>query len=316
MTPLDHVAETAEKIKSMEIRGAGRIAAAAAASLRDFALQLDAGGPDEFNRQMERAAQLLLSTRPTAVSLYNAVRSVMRYEASDLEQARRAVVENADRFIEGASIAVQRIGEFGSKRIRPGDTILTHCNSMAALSVISSAHRAGKDIRVIATESRPRYQGLTTIKMLEGQGISTELIVDSAARAVMNEVDLVVVGADVIAANGTLINKIGTGQIALSAHEARTCFMVAAETYKFSPLTILGELVPIEERGPEEVLPEISKYAHVHVRNPAFDITPRQYIDVICTEVGLIPPEMSYMIIKENLGWELQNIRSPHSGKK
>jgi ribose 1,5-bisphosphate isomerase len=177
---------------------------------------------------------------------------------------------------------------------------------MAALSVVSAAHRAGKEIRVIATESRPRYQGLTTIRMLEELGISTELIVDSAVRMVMNEVDLVVVGADVIAANGTLVNKIGTGQIALCAHEARTCFMVAAETYKFSPLTILGELVPIEERDQEEVLADISKYVHVRVRNQAFDITPRQYIDVICTEVGLIPPEMSYVIIRENLGWELK----------
>jgi ribose 1,5-bisphosphate isomerase len=306
MTPLDQVAETAEKIKSMEIRGAGRIAAAAAASLRDFALLLEASSPEEFNREMERAAQLLLSTRPTAISLYNAVRMVTRYEARDLEKARKAVVSNADRFIESSARAVQKIGEFGGKRIRSGDTVLTHCNSMAALSVISAAHRAGKEIRVIATESRPRYQGLTTIKMLEGLGISTELIVDSAVRTVMNEVDLVVVGADVIAANGTLVNKIGTGQIALCAHEARTCFMVAAETYKFSPLTILGELVPIEERGQEEVLADISKYVHVRARNPAFDITPRQYIDVICTEVGLIPPEMSYMIIKENLGWELQ----------
>jgi ribose 1,5-bisphosphate isomerase len=306
MTPLDQVEETAEKIRSMEIRGASRIAAAAAASLRDFALQLDARSPEEFRLETERAAQLLLGTRPTAISLYNAVRMVTKYEAGDIDEARRAVVGNADRFIENAAKAVQRIGEFGGKRIRTGDTVLTHCNSMAALSVISAAHRAGKEIRVIATESRPRYQGLTTIKMLEELGISTELIVDSAVRTVMNEVDLVVVGADVIAANGTLVNKIGTGQIALCAHEARTCFMVAAETFKFSPLTILGELVPIEERGQEEVLADISKYAHVHVRNPAFDITPRQYIDVICTEVGLIPPEMSYTIIKENLGWELK----------
>jgi ribose 1,5-bisphosphate isomerase len=83
--------------------------------------------------------------------------------------------------------------------------------------------------------------------------------------------------------------------------------MVAAETYKFSPRTILGERVPIEERNPEEVLPGMSKYKYknVRVRNPAFDVTPRQYIDVICTEVGMIPPEMSYLIIKEKLGWEM-----------
>ena len=305
MDPMDQVQKTAGSISRMEIRGAGRIATAAAAALRDFALAVDAGSLEEFNSEVRRAADLLNSTRPTAVSLSNAIRAVTRYRADDLETARQAVVSNANRFIESSEKAVQRIGQIGSRTIKDGDTVLTHCNSMAALSVIRTAHRAGMKINVIATESRPRYQGIATIGMLDELGTPIELIVDSAVRSVMNEVDLVVVGADVITANGTLVNKIGTSQIALCAHEARTPFMVAAETYKFSPMTILGEPVPIEERSPEEVLPGISKYRNVRVRNPAFDITPRQYIDVICTEVGLIPPEMSYMIIKERLGWEM-----------
>jgi ribose 1,5-bisphosphate isomerase len=306
MNPTDQVMETAQKIRRMEIRGAGRIAIAAAGSLRDFALALDAGSLDEFDSEIRRASGILLDTRPTAVSLSNAIRMVTKYDSSDIESVRRSVIANADSFIESSQKAVERIGRIGSRRIRDGDTILTHCNSLAALSVISTAHRSGKRIRVIATESRPRYQGITTIGMLEELGISTELIVDSAVRSVMNEVDLVVVGADVITAGGTLVNKIGTAQIALCAHEARTSFMVAAETYKFSPRTILGEMVTIEERGAEEVLPDISKYRHVRVRNPAFDVTPHSYIDVICTEVGAIPPEMSYLIIKERLGWELE----------
>jgi ribose 1,5-bisphosphate isomerase len=297
--------ETARKISSMEVRGAGRIARAAAASLRDLALGLDAQGLEEFNSEIKRGAEILLSTRPTAVSLSNAVRMVIRYRADDVESARQAVVYNADRFIESSQKAVERIGEIGSRRIRKGDTVLTHCNSMAALSIIQAANNAGKSIKVIATESRPRWQGRLTIGMLEEAGIETELIVDSAVRSVMNEVDQVVVGADVITANGSLVNKIGTAQIALCAHEAKTSFMVAAETYKFSPQTIMGELVTIEEREPEEVYPNISKFRHVRVRNPAFDVTPHSYIDVICTEVGAIPPEMSYLIIKERLGWEI-----------
>lgn len=305
---MDQVLETAEKIRSMEIRGAGKIARAAAKALKDFAISLDAKSLDHFNSEITRAADILLYTRPTAVSLSNAIRMVAKYKADDLESARRAVISNADRFIENSEKAVERIGEIGSHRIRDGDTILTHCNSMAALSVIGTAYRAGKKIRVIATESRPRYQGILTIGILDELGIQTELIVDSAVRSVMNEVDLVVVGADVVTANGTLVNKIGTAQIALCAHEARTGFMVAAETYKFSPMTILGELVPIEERSPDEVLPDFKKYKHVHVRNPAFDVTPHQYIDLICTEVGAISPEMSYLIIKERLGWELDEI--------
>ncbi len=306
MKSMDQVLKTAEKISSMQIRGAGRIATAAAASLRDFSLGLQVQTLEEFNSEVRRAADVLVKTRPTAVSLSNAIRMVTKYQASDLESARQAVIENADRFIENSRKAVEKIGQIGSRRIRDGDTVLTHCNSQAALSVISTAHKAGKKIKVIATESRPRFQGITTIGMLDKIGVETELIVDSAVRSVMNEVDLVVVGADVITANGTLVNKIGTAQIALSAREARTSFMVAAETYKFSPKTILGELVTIEEREPEEVLPDISKYKHVKVRNPAFDVTPHQYIDLICTEAGAIPPEMSYLIIRERLGWELE----------
>jgi len=254
---------------------------------------------------MRQAADILLKTRPTAVSLSNAIRMAMKYQADDVPSAQKAIVANADRFIENSARALERIGSIGSRRIRDGDTVLTHCNSMAAISVISTAHKSGKRVRVIATESRPRYQGITTIGMLDRLGIETELIVDSAARSIMNEVDMVVVGADVITANGSLVNKIGTAQIALAAHESRTGFMVAAETYKFSPQTILGELVTIEERDSREVLPDISKYSHVHVRNPAFDVTPHQYIDTIFTEAGAIPPEMSYLIIRERLGWEM-----------
>jgi len=298
--------DTAAKIRSMEIRGAGRIATAAAAALRDFSRDRQVQSLDEFNSELLRAADVLLETRPTAVSLSNAIRMVVKYKADDLDSARLAVIENADRFIENSQKAVEKIGQIGSRRIRDGDTVLTHCNSLAAISVISAAHKAGKKIRVIATESRPRFQGITTIGMLDKLGIETELIVDSAARSVMNEVDLVVVGADVITANGTLVNKIGTAQIALAAREARTSFMVAAETYKFSPKTILGELVTIEERDPHEVLATLSQYRHVKVRNPAFDVTPHQYIDLICTEAGAIPPEMSYLIIRERLGWKIE----------
>ncbi|MDD1752095.1 MAG: ribose 1,5-bisphosphate isomerase [Methanotrichaceae archaeon] len=307
---MQQILETARKIRTMEVRGAGRIARAAAEALMDYAMSLDAQNLEEFNSKIGRAAEILLETRPTAVSLYNAVWIVTKYKVSEIEDARRSVVINAKRFIDNSERAVERIGEIGSRRIRDGDTVLTHCNSMAAISVISTAFKAGKNIQVIATESRPRNQGILTVEMLDVQGIPTTLIVDSAVRSVMNKVDLVVVGADVITSNGTLVNKIGTSQIALIAHEARTSFMVAAETYKFSPKTILGELVPIEERSSEEVLPDNSKYKHVKVYNPAFDVTPHQYIDLICTEVGAIPPVMSYMIIKEKLGWELDELAS------
>ncbi len=304
--------ETAEKIKSMEIRGAGRIARAAAAELRDYAGRITTSDLDDFNKKMKYAAELLISTRPTAVSLPNAVRAVMRYEGENLAEAKANVRKLADEFIASSENAVRNIGEIGARRVRDGDTIMTHCNSSAAISIMAEAHASGKNINVIATESRPRMQGHLTIKQLDSLGIETSLIVDSAVRYFMKDIDLVIMGADAVTANGSVINKIGTSQVALAAHEARKNVIIAAETYKFSPITLLGELVEIEERDSDEVISKekLDEFSNVRVKNPAFDITPREYIDLICTEVGAIPPEMAYVIIKEYLGWGLGEINS------
>ncbi len=304
--------ETAEKIKNMEIRGAGRIARAAAAELRDYAGRITTRDFDDFNKKMKYAAELLISTRPTAVSLPNAVRAVMRYEGENPEEAKADIKKLADAFIASSENAVRKIGEIGARRVRDGDTIMTHCNSSAAISIMAEAHASGKNINVIATESRPRMQGHLTIKQLDSLGIETSLIVDSAVRYFMKDIDLVIMGADAVTANGSVINKIGTSQVALAAHEARKNVIIAAETYKFSPRTLLGELVEIEERDSDEVISKekLLEFSNVRVKNPAFDITPREYIDLICTEVGAIPPEMAYVIIKEYLGWGLGEINS------
>lgn len=299
--------ETAQKIKSMEIRGAGKIARVAAAQLRDLSTRIETRNIEEFNREMKQAARLLVNTRPTAVSLPNAVRAVMRYEGDSVEEAKASIKELADGFILNSENALKKIGEIGARRVRDGDTIMTHCNSSAAISIMAAAHDNGKNIHVLATESRPRWQGHLTVKQLDEKGIKTSLIVDSAVRYFMKEVDLVVMGADAVTANGSVINKIGTSQLALAAHEARKNVIIAAETYKFSPKSLLGELIEIEERSSSEVLVDdkLKEFSNVSVKNPAFDVTPREYIDLICTEVGVIPPEMAYIIISECLGWEL-----------
>ncbi len=296
---MEEVLRAAEKIRSMEVRGAARIAKFAAETLRNFAARVSG----DFDTAMRRAAEILLNTRPTAVSLYNAVNYVMRYSGESVEEKRKDAIRRAEEFISWVETAQRRIGEIGEKRIKDGYVIMTHCNSSAALSVIKRAHENGKRIEVIATESRPRWQGHITARELREEGIDVTLIVDSAVRYFINDVDCVIVGADTITANGALINKIGTSQIALAAKEARVPFMVAAETYKFSPKTLYGELVVIEERSAEEVAPKELIELGVKVRNPAFDVTPRDYIDVIITEVGAIPPEMAYIIIRERLGY-------------
>jgi len=231
----------------MEIRGAGRIARTAAAELRDYSQRTGAGQLEEFNTKMRRAAQLLISTRPTAVSLPNAVRAVMRYKGDSVDEAKANIKKLADEFILNSRNAVLKIGQIGARRVRDGDTIMTHCNSSAAISIMVAAHRDGKNINVVVTESRPRWQGHLTIKQLDEAGIKTSLIVDSAVRYFMKSVDLVVMGADAVTVNGSVINKIGTSQLALAAHEARKNVIIAAETYKFSPKSLLGELIEKKE---------------------------------------------------------------------
>ncbi len=304
------VTETAKKIKSMEIRGAGRIAREAATALRHHASTSSTDDIVSFRREMESAAQILIATRPTAVSLPNAVHIVMSglERAVTFEEAQKGVIKRAEQFISSSQHAVENIAQFGARHIQDGDTLLTHCNSEAALGCIIEAHRSGKEVEVFATEVRPRNQGHITIRTLNDAGIKTNFIVDSAVRSFINDIDLVIVGADAVTVNGAVVNKIGTSQVAHTAHEARVNVLVAAETYKFAPRTIFGELIKIEERAGGEVLAdEIARsLPHVTVRNPAFDVTPAEYIDLIVTEAGAIPPQMAYIIIREYLGWGIE----------
>ncbi|MGQ9640147.1 MAG: ribose 1,5-bisphosphate isomerase [Candidatus Bathyarchaeia archaeon] len=300
----------ASDIETMRVRGAGNIARHAVSAMRMVAESSKARDGEALIMELEEAAKRLLSTRPTAVSLANSIRYVMHRvnvacrENSDLERVRSAAVSAANEFIDESKMAVDRIGEIGSRRISGGDILLTHCHSTAAIEVMVKAWRDGRRFSVYVTETRPRFQGRKTATILAKLGIPVKLIVDSAARYFMNDVDKVIVGADAVAANGAVVNKIGTSTIATLAHEARTQFIVACETYKFSPETAMGELVTVEERDAAEVVPKsfIRKYPKVTVRNPAFDVTPPEYIDLIVTERGVIPPQGAIMIIHELFG--------------
>jgi ribose 1,5-bisphosphate isomerase len=216
------VTDTAEKIKNMEIRGAGRIARAAVAALMDHAGSISSRDLESFRTEIQEAAYLLVCTRPTAVSLPNAIHKVLGSLKGDfptVSMARNQFIMACRDFIDSSETAVERIGAIGARHIREGDTLLTHCNSEAALACIITAHRKGTSFEVYATEVRPGNQGLLTIQTLNDAGISTSYIVDSAVRSVIKEIDLVIVGADAVAVNGAVVNKIGTSQIALAAHE-------------------------------------------------------------------------------------------------
>jgi ribose 1,5-bisphosphate isomerase len=295
------------QIRNMQVRGAGRIARAAVSALREYSEATRFLTREDFYSGLLSAGEKLKSARPTAVSLPNAVNFVLAAarrregKAGPVKEGVRTVVAACDGFIASSLKATETIGDYGAKRIKNGDVIMTHCNSEAVTAVLTTAQRAGKKFAVIATETRPRFQGRITASTLARRGVDVTLIPDSAARLYMRKVDFVLVGADAIAANGAVVNKIGTSQVALIAHETRARFYVAAETYKLSATTMTGELVEIEHRSPYEVVPKhwLDANRKVKVKNPAFDVTPPEYVDLIITERGVFPPQGIIFLMKE-----------------
>jgi ribose 1,5-bisphosphate isomerase len=298
--------EVANAIRSMEIRGAAEIARRAAIALKEEAMAYGGKDLSEFRKGMDSSKTLLLESRPTAVSLWNGVQSVFKKtsELSDVEAYRSALVRNADEFVSRSNEALKIIGHLGANLLQDGDRVMTHCNSKAALSGIITAWQEGKRIEAVVTESRPWRQGILSANDLAKAGVPTTMIIDSAVRYSMKDIDAVFVGADTICSNGALINKIGTSQVALAAHEARVPFMVCAETFKFSPRSIYGQKVKIEERDSTEIVKPGEIPDSVRIFNPVFDATPPEYIDSIVTEVGVIPPFAAYEIIVRELGQE------------
>ena len=305
----NRVVTIAEDIKSMRIRGAGEIARSAVEALLLTAQDSKASDSRELVEEIEAAARLMVRTRPTAVSLPNGIRYVIHRvregerSGVNVKSLREVAIKACREFIENSKTAIDRIGEIGAKRIRDGDVLMTHCHSLAVLKVIETAWRQGKRVKVYATETRPRFQGRITAEKLAQMSIPVTLIADSAVRYFMNEVDRVIVGADAVSANGAVVNKIGTSLVALAAREARTPFFVAAESYKFSPETMFGEPVKIEERDASELIPPSElKHQNISVANPSFDMTPPEYIDLIITERGIIPPQGAIFLIQEVFG--------------
>jgi ribose 1,5-bisphosphate isomerase len=298
--------ETAGRIRSMEVRGAAEIARQAARALCEEARGYEGDDVEGMRQSLMAAREVLLASRPTAISLWNGVQFVLKgmNHQKDGEELRQMVVRNATVFVKRSEEAVALIGRNGANRLKEGDRVMTHCNSQAALSVITTAQRQGKHIKAFATESRPWRQGILTANQLSKAGVDVTLIIDSAVRHVMKDMDAVVVGADTIASNGAVINKIGTSQLALAAHEARVPFYVCAETFKFSPRTMMGEMVEIEERDSLEVVKLGELPSSVRVFNPVFDATPPEYIDSIITEIGVVPPYAAYEIIVREFGQE------------
>jgi methylthioribose-1-phosphate isomerase len=304
------VNDVAKAIKNMVIRGAPAIGVCAAMGLSLGAARSKATGTKQFTTEFQRHCDLLAATRPTAVNLFWAIERMKRafsegaLAGESVEQLQRRLRREADRIHDDDVASCRAIGAHGAALVPEQANILTHCNAGAlatagygtALGVIRGAVEAGRKVRVLADETRPFLQGarLTAWELVK-DGIDTTVITDNMAGAMMRkgDVDLVVVGADRIAANGDIANKIGTYTVAVLAKEHGIPFYVAAPSSTIDLSTKDGDAIPIEERDAREVTHVGSNQLApdgAHVRNPSFDVTPHQYITAIITERGVFRP--------------------------
>ncbi|MEM3400155.1 MAG: S-methyl-5-thioribose-1-phosphate isomerase [Candidatus Micrarchaeia archaeon] len=293
-----YVKKTCEDIKSLKIQGAREIAKAAVRAIVEQAEFSDAKTNQEFIAHLIEAADALAATRPTEPLLRNAMRDALRFmfaqikksKTDDVATLKKKIKQEASRYEETMRKNKEKISEYGAKLLPKKCTLLLHCHSTTVVAIVKRADEMGKDIRVICTETRPRFQGRMTALELRDAGFDVTLIVDSAVKAFMKEIDFVLVGADAITSTGELVNKIGTYGIATLAYYEDIPFYSAAETHKFDPLTLWGNAEEIEERDPSEVA-DPKEFRGIKIRNPAFDVTPAKYIRGYITEIGIIPAQ-------------------------
>lgn len=281
------VDRAARDIETMRVRGAGRIARHAVQALHDLAASHE-GSERALAAELGKAARRLVATRPTAVSLRNAVEEATAPLGGSDGELRPAVLSATRGFLARSVAAVEAISALGARLLDRDGSVLTHCNSACSVGVIAKA-REQHDLRAIVTETRPRRQGLLTARQLRERRVPVTFIVDGAVNLVMPDVDWVVVGADSVALNGDVVNKVGTSLVALSAQEHGVPFYVAAETYKVDRRARTGRDVRIEERDPREVA-DARVLGGARVFNPVFDVTPGPLVRRIITERGIVPP--------------------------
>ena len=297
--------DVARAIKRMVVRGAPAVGITAAMGIALGVQAIPEKDKNNFLSRFEKICQTISSTRPTAVNLFWAIERMKKIVDPNplppLKNLKALLKKEALKILKEDIESNKRIGELGNRFIKSGDTILTHCNAGAlatggygtALGIIRSAKAKGKKVQVVADETRPFLQGARlTAWELKKEGIPVTVITDNMAGFMMrqNRINAVIVGADRIAANGDVANKIGTYSLAILAREHRVPFYVAAplSTIDFNIKT--GQEIPIEERSPEEVSHFQGKRTvpqGTSVWNPAFDITPNTFISAIITDAGI-----------------------------
>ncbi|MCX8205397.1 MAG: hypothetical protein N3H31_07100 [Candidatus Nezhaarchaeota archaeon] len=307
--PIDKVLE---ELRSGKLAGETKITMACLDALASSTVYSRAEKPEDFEHEVAKYLALFLREKPRLVMLANAARYIINEvkqgveKGMSLTELKKIVTLRSLDFIKSVKSSVDKVGEVGSRFIEDGDVILTHGASTTVLSILAKAKEEGKNVQVLVTEGRPEFQGRILAMALADLEIPTTLIIDSAHYYYMKKVHKVLLGAIAICPSGCVVAKVGTGAIALTAKEHRVKVYVAATTQKLTADVAFAEEASHEKGDSSWVLPrEESSKLGVFVANPLYDVTPPDYISLIITEKGAVPPQGIVLVAKEMYGWPL-----------
>ncbi|NYZ77497.1 S-methyl-5-thioribose-1-phosphate isomerase [Candidatus Micrarchaeota archaeon] len=298
------IKKTIDDIKALKIQGARNIAKAAVNALLLQIKYSKAKNPKAFYREITSLSEILADTRPTEPMMRNALDDACRFLSGEakgkksIDATKKNFAARETGFLQKMDEDAKKLFEYGARLIPQNAVVMTHCHSSTVTGILKKAK--GKNIKVIACETRPRYQGRVTAAELAKAGVDVTLIVDGAMNLYMKKADLILVGADSITSRGDLINKVGTSALAHVAKMHDVSFYSAAELFKYSSMTFYGTREKIEERDSKEVWEKPPK--GVRISNPAFDVTAAKYINGYVTELGIIPPQAFFTLATQKLG--------------
>ena len=301
---MDKLKKDAERISSLEIQGATEVCLSACDFLSNYAQRLEIDDKKKILKKLHKGREILFATRPTEPAMKNGLNYILKKLEKELDlmsisEIPSKVLQFKDDYHKMLLDSKAKIAKIGANRFPDDDpegfTVFTHCHSSVVTAILIEAKNQGKNFRVVNTETQPKLQGRKTAKELLDAGIKVIHVVDSAMRWAVNhfEADIILVGADSITSEGTVLNKIGSRLLALVSRENHVPFYVATPLLKYNPETSFGILEIIEMRDTDEIWENPPE--NLEIVNPAFETVNRRYIDGLITEAGIFPSAHAYL---------------------
>ena len=287
----DHVIE---EIRNMNVKGGSHFGRSAAWAFKLAVQQEELNDFNALKARFEDVSKQMLELKPTMATIHNSCDIVFSLldENKDLSSLKEEIVKVCDRIIEQSFVAVEKVAEYGANLIKEGDTVLMHSYSSTLMGIFRAARNAGKNFKLICTESRPLRESRNAVNVLTEIGVDVTFISDASVYEFMPQADLIIMGADTLATDGSVANKMGSAQIACLAKSCKVPVYFASELYKLDLRTQYGYNILLERRTPFELVctEDFKDFDKVRVINQFFDITPASDIKGIITEFGVLHP--------------------------